>query len=170
MKRILCVLGVSGLMIGCGLGDTYIKKNYEKKYTQNPKYVKMFEEKIKDQHVNELALEAAQADKARMRGQSRLKLDDSIYIENVSAQNNAVVFEYSLTDHWFKRSATQQQQAQLRMQKDLIYRTCSLKTVALAQQKGLEEVHNYYRDYPSRIEFTLKTNLKLCKQYGFVND
>ena len=54
------------------------------------------------------------------------------------------------------------------MQKDLVYRTCSLKTVRLAQERGLEEEHNYYVSYPKNLIFTLKTNKQICINNGFI--
>lgn len=51
--------------------------------------------------------------------------------------------------------------------KDLIYRTCSLETVKLAQEKGLEEEHNYYSQYPETIAFTLRTSGQICINNGF---
>ena len=53
------------------------------------------------------------------------------------------------------------------MNKDLIYRTCSLETVRLAQAKGLEEEHNYYSQYPDKVAFTLRTSTQICLQNGF---
>ncbi|MGS4745974.1 hypothetical protein [Citrobacter farmeri] len=53
------------------------------------------------------------------------------------------------------------------MEKDLIYRTCSLETVKLAQEKGLEEEHNYYSHYPETIAFTLRTSGQICINNGF---
>ena len=52
--------------------------------------------------------------------------------------------------------------------KDLVYRTCSLKTVRLAQERGLEEEHNYYVSYPKNLIFTLKTNKQICINNGFI--
>ena len=56
------------------------------------------------------------------------------------------------------------------MNKDLIYRTCSLETVRLAQAKGLEEEHNYYSQYPDKVAFTLRTSTQICLQNGLHNN
>jgi hypothetical protein len=99
-----------------------------------------------------------------MRGQPRLKIDEFITIENVQAKGNRVVYDYSLSENWLALSADKQREKQTNMNKDLIYRTCSLETVRLAQAKGLEEEHNYYSQYPDKVAFTLKPARRfVCK-------
>ncbi|MHA3114025.1 hypothetical protein [Acinetobacter sp. ANC 4193] len=107
-------------------------------------------------------------EKAKMNGQSALKLDNFITVENVSSKNNKVIFDYSLSTNWLSLSDRQKTVYKNKMQKDLIYRTCSLKTARLAQEKGLEEEHNYYENYPKDITFTLRTNKQLCINNGFI--
>ncbi|MFT0214047.1 hypothetical protein VQ643_15840 [Pseudomonas sp. F1_0610] len=102
-----------------------------------------------------------------MKGQSRLKIGAYIYIEDIFAENNAVIFKYSLTDRWNALSQKKQNKYQQLMQKDLTYRTCSLQTVRISQEKGLVEVHHYYDKYPMHILFTLNANKQLCVMSGF---
>lgn len=64
-------------------------------------------------------------------------------------------------------SPATQRDTQTTMQKDLVYRTCSLKTVQLAQDKGLEEEHHDYSHYPDKLAFTLKTSAQIYKSTGF---
>ena len=47
-----------------------------------------------------------------------------------------MVYDYSLSESWLALSADKQREKQTNMNKDLIYRTCSLETVRLAQAKG----------------------------------
>ncbi|TCM63240.1 hypothetical protein EC844_12259 [Acinetobacter calcoaceticus] len=168
MNKIFYSMLAAVFLGGCVAGDSAIRADYAKRYSQNPQYVKIYQDKINDQDVNALAVNAAKAEKSKMHGQKRFKVNDFIYVEDVKSNANSVVFEYSLTDKWFKKSKQRQLNDQQSMQKDLIYRTCSLKTVLLAQQKGLEEVHHYYKNYPDQIEFSLKSNLQLCQQHGFI--
>lgn len=164
-KKLAILLPV--LLTGCAISDTEMRQRYAEHYAQPPEYVAQWQKKSASMSANELAIEGAAMDKKRMGGQSRMKIDDSIYIENVRPVENKVVFDYSLTDVWLNRSAAEQQKRQNIMQKDLIYRTCSLETVKLAQLKGLEEVHNYYSHYPDTLAFTLRTNRQICNENGF---
>lgn len=102
-----------------------------------------------------------------MRGQSSVKIDDYITAQNIQARGQRVVFDYSLSEKWLALPPAQQLEKQKRMEKDLIYRTCSLETVKLAQEKGLEEEHNYYSQYPETIAFTLRTSGQICINNGF---
>lgn len=60
-----------------------------------------------------------------------------------------MIYHYSLSAEWLNKPASAREDDQKNMQNDLIYRTCSLQTVRLAQDKGLAEIHYYYDDYPA---------------------
>lgn len=47
-----------------------------------------------------------------------------------------MVYDYTLSESWLALSADKQREKQSNMNKDLIYQTCSLETVRLAQAKG----------------------------------
>ena len=166
MKRIFIIIPCM-LAVSCTMSDQDIRHAYSVRYQQNPDYVATYKDKISQLDVNQLAEIGAEMDQKRLNGHSRLKIDSFIYIEKIGAKQNAVVYDYSLTDSWKALGQPRQQEFRENMQKDLIYRTCSLKTVRLAQEKGLEEIHHYYDDYPNHIAFTLSANLALCKQNGF---
>ncbi|MGP3593684.1 hypothetical protein [Vagococcus sp. WN89Y] len=155
------------LLVGCAISDTQMRQRYAEHYYQPPEYVAHWQKKSATMSVNELAVEGAAMQKKRLAGKSRMKIDDSVYIVDVHPLENKVVFEYALTQEWLALSPAAQQKRQKMMQKDLIYRTCSLETVKLAQFKGLEEVHNYYSHYPDTLAFTLHTSRQICNENGF---
>lgn len=157
------------LLAGCTMSDSQLKRAYANHYYQDPAYVAAYKQKTETMSVNQLADYGAEFDKQKMRGQKRMQLDKFIYIENIHSEDNKVIYNYSLTDAWNALSASDRLEKQTNMQKDLTYRTCSLKTVQLAQKKGLEEVHNYYTAYPDKIAFTLRSNLQMCRQAGFTD-
>ncbi|MGY5958260.1 Lipoprotein [Kosakonia sp. BK9b] len=165
MKKMVILL--PALLAGCTVSDAEMRQRYATHYAQPAEYVRVYQQKIQTMSVEELAVHGAEADKTRMGGQKRMKIGEYLYVEDVHPQGNRVVFDYSLTPDWFKQSSTAQLERQHKMQKDLIYRTCSLETVKLAQQKGLEEEHNYYAQYPQKIAFTLRTSRQICLQNGF---
>lgn len=154
-------------LAGCTMSDGELRNAYAQHYQQPAAYVDVYKQKIASMDINALAQYAATEDKKKMRGQPRLKIDDFITIENVQAKGNRVIYDYSLSDSWQALSADKQREKQSNMNKDLIYRTCSLETVRLAQAKGLEEEHNYYTQYPDKLSFTLRTSAQICMQNGF---
>lgn len=166
MKKILIIIPCM-LAASCTMSDQEIRHAYAVRYQQSPDYVASYKDKISKLNVNQIAEIGAEMDQKKLNGNSRLKIGDFIYIEKIDAKQNAVVYDYSLTDKWGTLEQSRQQEFMQNMQKDLIYRTCSLKTVRIAQEKGLEEIHRYYDDYPNHIAFTLNANLALCKQNGF---
>lgn len=165
-KTILTAL-LPVFLASCAIPDQIARHQYANAYQQPDYYIQMYQQKISGQTVEELAKDGALENQARMKGQSRLKLDEFTTAENVYAKGNAVIFDYSLSDKWRSLSEADQTKTKARMTKDLIYRTCSLKTVKLAQEKGLEEQHNYYQTYPKDLSFTLKTNKQICINNGF---
>lgn len=166
MKKLFIILPVL-VLTGCVMSDAELKTAYADHYYQSPEYIAGYKQKISSMSANELAVTGAQEDKAKMNGQPRMKIDNSLYIENIEAKDNNVIYHYSLSPAWLKKSASSQKNDQINMQRDLIFRTCSLKTVQLAQEKGLAEIHQYYDDYPQHILFTLHANKALCKENGF---
>ncbi|EKT62158.1 hypothetical protein [Providencia burhodogranariea] len=166
MKKILTVVSCL-LVTSCAMTDQELKQAYAEQYYQSPSYIAGYKERFDKLSVNEIAELGAKMDKGRMNGQSPMKVSDYLYIHDVRAQGNKVIYDYALTDEWLKLSPSKKEKYQQTMQKDLAYRTCSLKTVALAQEKGLEEVHQYYDNYPNHILFTLNANAEVCKQNGF---
>lgn len=167
MKKKLFIILPALILAGCVMSDAERKTAYADHYYQSPEYIADYKQKISTMSVNELAVVGAQEDRAKMNGQSRMKIGDSLYIENIEAKDNNVIYHYSLSPAWLKKSASSQEKDQINMQKDLTFRTCSLKTVQLAQEKGLAEIHQYYDDYPQHILFTLHANKALCKENGF---
>ncbi|MDW2642643.1 hypothetical protein RYZ59_03465 [Citrobacter sp. HN-141] len=154
-------------LAGCSMSDGELRNAYAHHYQQPAAYVEVYKQKIASMDINTLAQYAAAEDKKKMRGQPRLKIDEFITIENVQAKDNRVVYDYTLSERWLALSADKRREKQSNMNKDLIYRTCSLETVRLAQAKGLEEEHNYYRQYPDKLAFTLRTSAQICMQNGF---
>ncbi|QGM81506.1 hypothetical protein [Otariodibacter oris] len=168
MKKLLITLSV--FLSACSLSDQEIRANYAEHYKQSDEYVAQFAKNIEGLSVEQLAIDGAKKDKAKMNGQSRMQIDQYMYIENVRPNKNQVIYEYSFNPSWWKSlGESKQKDIQNNMQRDLIYRTCSLRTVALAQEKGLEEDHKYYYDYPNKsLAFELKTNKEICLSNGFV--
>jgi hypothetical protein len=164
-RRLIALLPV--IISGCSASDPQIRQAYARHYAQPDAYVQAYTQKIQGMDVNALAAYAAAEDKKRMRGQERLKVDEVITVEAIQAKGNKVVYDYSLSEKWAAMSPAKQRETQTAMQKDLIYRTCSLKTVQLAQDKGLEEEHNYYSQYADKLAFTLRTSAPICKSNGF---
>ena len=152
----------------CGIPDQITRNKYAGAYQQPDYYIKIYQQKINSMSIDDLAKDAVAIEKSRMKGQASLKLDDFITIENISSKGNKVIFDYSLSNNWSSLSEKKQDAHKNKMQKDLVYRTCSLKTVRLAQEKGLEEEHKYYESYPSKLIFTLKTNKQICINNGFI--
>lgn len=166
MKKRL--LPLSALILsGCVMSDQELRERYAEHYSQSPAYVAAFKQRIDTMSVSEAAALAAENDRARMRGQPRVKIDDTVYIEKVEAKGSDVIYHYSLSADWLKKPAEARENDQKTMQKDLIYRTCSLQTVRLAQAKGLAEIHQYYDDYPGHVLFTLNANKAQCEKNGF---
>lgn len=168
MIKITFTVLIALLLSGCSISDQIRRNGYSSAYQQPNDYIQSYQKKINNMSVEELAKQGALMEKAKMNGQSALKLDNFITVENVSSKNNKVIFDYSLSTNWLSLSDRQKTVYKNKMQKDLIYRTCSLKTVRLAQEKGLEEEHNYYENYPKDITFTLRTNKQLCINNGFI--
>ncbi|HCW0177870.1 hypothetical protein [Citrobacter sp. On2M] len=167
MTKIKLALLLPLFLAGCTMSDGELRNAYTQHYQQPAAYVDIYKQKIAGMDINALAQYAAAEDKKKMRGQPRLKIDEFITIENVQAKGNRVVYDYSLSESWLALSADKQREKQSNMNKDLIYRTCSLETVRLAQAKGLEEEHNYYSQYPDKVAFTLRTSAQICMQNGF---
>ena len=155
------------ILTGCTLSDSDMRKAYSNHYQQPAGYVAVYKEKIAGMDSDALAKYAVTEEQKKMRGQSSVKIDDYITAQNIQAKGPRVVFDYSLSEKWLALPPTQQLEKQKRMEKDLIYRTCSLETVKLAQEKGLEEEHNYYSHYPETIAFTLRTSGQICINNGF---
>lgn len=155
------------ILVGCSANDSQIRQDYARHYAQPDAYIQAYKQKIQSMDVNALAVYAAAEDKKQMRGQERLKVDEMITVEDIQAKGNKVVYDYSLSEQWATQPPAKQLATQTTMQKDLIYRTCSLKTVQLAQDKGLEEEHNYYNHYADQLAFTLRTSAQICKSNGF---
>ncbi|MGQ0287289.1 hypothetical protein ACT2CV_08820 [Pasteurellaceae bacterium 22721_9_1] len=151
------------------MSDTEIRSLYAKRYAQPDEYVAQFSKEIEGLSVEQLAINGAKKDKAEMNGKKRMSLGGHLYIEDVKARKHQVIYEYSFESIWWNNLNNIEKSAlQNNMQKDLIYRTCSLRTVALAQEKGLEESHQYYYDYPNKLfAFELKTNKQICLENGF---
>ena len=168
MKILYVIFGLF-ILSACSINDSNIRNKYSTYYDQDDEYVKQFAKKIKGLSVQQLAINAAKKDKAKMQGKSRLRIGQYLYVENVKPENNRVIFEYSIDKDWWKAlSENQKATLQHNMSKDLIYRTCSLKTVRLSQEKGLEENHRYYYDYSNKkLAFELKTNKEICLENGF---
>lgn len=167
MTKIKLALLLPLFLAGCTVSDGELRNAYAQRYQQPAAYVDIYKQKIAGMDINALAQYAAAEDKKKMRGQPRLKIDEFITIENVQAKGNRVVYDYSLSESWLALSTDKQREKQTNMNKDLIYRTCSLETVRLAQAKGLEEEHNYYSQYPDKVAFTLRTSAQICMQNGF---
>lgn len=159
---------MASFISGCGIPDQMTRNKYASAYQQPDYYIQIYQHKINNMSVDDLATEAAAIEKSRMKELSSLKLDNFVTIENVSSKQNKVVFDYSLSNSWSSSSDKERLAYKKNMQKDLIYRTCSLKTVRLAQEKGIEEEHNYYENYPKTLTFTLKTNKQICVNNGFI--
>jgi len=167
MNKIIFTILMTLFISSCGIPDQMLRNKYAGAYQQPNYWIQIYQQKINNMSVEDLAKEGAAMEKAKMKGQSSLKLDNFITIENVSSKENKVIFDYSLSNNWSSLYDREKSASKKRMQKDLIYRTCSLKTVKLAQEKGLEEEHNYYENYPKNITFTLKTNKQMCINNGF---
>lgn len=168
MKKLGILLGIF-ILSACSTSENTIRDKYSAYYSQDEEYIKQFAKEIDGLSVQQLAINAAKKDKAKMQEQSRLRIDKYLYVEDVKPENNKVIFEYSLDANWWKSlSDSKQVTLQRNMSKDLIYRTCSLKTVRLSQEKGLEENHRYYYDYSNKkLAFELKTNKAICLKNGF---
>ncbi|QIW14936.1 hypothetical protein A4G20_00355 [Pasteurellaceae bacterium RH1A] len=160
-------LGLIFLLSACtmSMSDQDIRSQYAAYYAQDDKYVESFAKEINQYSVEELAQRAAKKDKARMPA----KIGDNLFGKDVKAEKNIVVFEYELEKSWWGNlSQSKQNEIKQRMAKDLVYRTCSLRTVALSQDKGLEENHRYYTDYSNKkLAFELATNKQVCQLNGF---
>jgi hypothetical protein len=167
MNKIIFTISMVFFISSCS-SDQVTRNRYASSYQQPNYYIQIYQQKINNMSVEELAKEGASIEKSRMKGQSSLKLDNFITIENVSSKENKVIFDYSLSNNWSALTDKKQNAYKNKMQKDLIYRTCSLKTVRLAQEKGLEEEHKYYESYLSKLIFTLKTNKQICINNGFI--
>ncbi|HGO5854947.1 TPA: hypothetical protein ACU21B_001740 [Mannheimia haemolytica] len=167
--RKLCIVSGIFILSACSTSDSTIRDKYSGYYSQDEEYVQQFAKEIDGLSVQQLAIDGAKKDKAKMQGQSRLRIDKYLYVEDVKPENNKVIFEYSLDAGWWKSlSDSKKITLQRNMSKDLIYRTCSLKTVRLSQEKGLEENHRYYYDYSNKkLAFELKTNKVICLENGF---
>lgn len=166
MTKIKLALLLPLFLAGCTMSDGELRNAYAQHYQQPAAYVETYKQKIASMDIN-TPPNMPQQKIRKMRGQPRLKIDQFITIENVQAKGNRVVYDYSLSESWLALSADKQREKQINMNKDLIYRTCSLETVRLAQAKGLEEEHNYYSQYPDKIAFTLRTSAQICMQNGF---
>ncbi len=167
VTKIKLTLVLPVFLAGCTMSDGELRNAYASHYQQPATYVEIYKQKIAGMDIDALTQYAAAEEKKKMRGQPRLKVDDSITVENIQAKGNRVVFDYSLSEIWLALPANKQLEQQAIMKKDLIYRTCSLETVRLAQAKGLEEEHNYYSQYPNKLSFTLRTNAQICIDNGF---
>ncbi|HDR1932266.1 TPA: hypothetical protein QB661_002115, partial [Pasteurella multocida] len=138
MKRLSSILFISILLSACSMSDMEKRALYAERYSQSNEYVAQFAKEIEGLSVEQLALSGAKKDKAKMNGKTRMPLGRYLYIEDVKAIKNQVIYEYSVEPVWWNSlSNTEKNTTQDNMQQDLIYRTCSLKTVALAQEKGL---------------------------------
>lgn len=168
MNKIIFTILMAFFISSCGIPDQITRNKYAGAYQQPDYYIKIYQQKINSMSIEDLAKDAVAIEKSRMKGQSSLKLDDFITVENVSSQANKVIFDYSLSNNWSLLSKEKQNAYKNKMQKDLVYHTCSLKTVRLAQERGLEEEHNYYVSYPKNLIFTLKTNKQICINNGFI--
>lgn len=155
------------ILSGCVMSDGELRERDAEHYSQSPAYVAAFKQRIDTMSANEIAAMGAESDRARMQGQPRMKVDDTVYIEKIEAKGSDVIYHYSLSAEWLNKPAAAREDDQKNMQKDLIYRTCSLQTVRLAQAKGLAEIHYYYDDYPGHVLFTLNANKALCEKNGF---
>ncbi|POT58499.1 hypothetical protein C3432_11470 [Citrobacter amalonaticus] len=167
MTKIKLALILSLFLTGCSMSDGELRNAYTRHYQQPDAYVNAYKQKIAGMDIDTLTQYAASEEKKKMGGQPRLKIDDSITVENIQAKGNRVVFDYSLSESWLSLSPQKQMEQQNTMRKDLIYRTCSLQTVRLAQERGLQEEHNYYSHYPDKISFTLRTSGQICIDNGF---
>ncbi|MDO4627422.1 MAG: hypothetical protein Q4A81_09120 [Pasteurellaceae bacterium] len=168
MKKFLIML-ISVLLSACSVSDEELRDQYMDYYHQNDGYVEQYQKQTQNLSVQQLALQGAKKEKAKLHGQTHFYLGNGLYIENVQADNNQVIFEYSFDkSSWSNLSKSAQDNMHASMNKDLIYRTCSLRTVKLAQEKGLEEHHRYYYDYPNKsLAFELTTSKQICLDNGF---
>lgn len=169
MKKLSSILFISTLLSACTMSDTEERSLYAQRYSQSDEYVAQFSKEIEGLSVEQLAINGAKKDKAKMNGKKRMSLGKYLYIEDVKAKQHQVIYEYSFERMWWNNlNNVERTTIQNNMQKDLIYRTCSLRTVALSQEKGLEESHQYYYDYPNKLlAFELKTNKQICLENGF---
>lgn len=167
MKKLTTSISVILLLSACTVSDQELRTRYARYYQQDDAYVEQFAKKIKPFSVENLAIQAAKIDNERMPKRIGLNL----YGKGVRAEKNVVIFEYEFDKNWWNnQSQSSRQENQKNMQKDLIYRTCSLRTVALSQEKGLEESHRYYIDYATKqLAFELKTSRQICQANGFIH-
>ena len=164
MKKLFpCIFAV--LLASCAMSDEELRIRYAMYYQQDDVYVEKFAKEIKSLSAEKLAIRAAKIDNERMPE----RIDKNLYGKGVRAEKNVVIFEYEFDkDWWNSQSQSSQQKLQKNMQKDLIYRTCSLRTVALSQEKGLEESHRYYVNYTTKkLAFELNTSKQICQSNGF---
>ncbi|MCX0222132.1 hypothetical protein NMW39_27195, partial [Escherichia coli] len=78
MTKIKLTLVLPVFLAGCTMSDGKLRNAYASHYQQPATYVEIYKQKIAGMDIDALTQYAAAEEKKKMRGQPRLKVDDSI--------------------------------------------------------------------------------------------
>ncbi|CZE45924.1 hypothetical protein [Campylobacter geochelonis] len=166
MKNLAFLLTILFILTGCAKSPSYEKKEIY----QDPKLISYYENLLKDKSPEEAAKLAVEDTikliKLNYGGNKKIQVDRFIIFEDIFAQTNNIVFNYSFTPNFTELSQNEQIKAAKFMQVDLVNRVCNLKTARNTLKHGANEVHRYFYDYPDKAAFELLVSEQVCQKAG----
>lgn len=163
MKKLLFFITTTLLLCGCMQTRDFKKTEiYE-----DPKFVANFNQKIANLNANEIAkYQVSEFSKKIGGAKNRFKINEFIIFEEIFADKNFAVFNYSLTTLWASGSVEQRQNAMKNIQVDLLNLACNQQTTRNALKKGYGELHRYFYDYPQNLTFAVQIDEANCQKAG----
>ena len=88
------------------------------------------------------------------------------YFEEIFANENKVVYNYTLSSGWAGLPNKEKEKFLKYLQTDLISKSCGTPTNRIAFKKGVSEVHSYFYSYPDNHLFNIDINEEICIKAG----
>ena len=163
MRKIYLLIATCFLLIGCTNEPKYEKRVIE----QSPQEIAYYENLIKGKSPSEVAKLSVEDVAKKLGGTKvRTKIDGFVTFEEIFAENENVIFNYSLSSAYANLSMKDREKFMTFAEKDLVSRVCSLQTARNSLKHGQREVHRYFYEYPQSPFFELKVDEQICVKAG----
>ena len=163
MKKICLFISLCFIFSGCINEPKYEKRQIP----QSQSEIAYYENLMKGKTPSEVAKLSVDDVAKRLGGTKvRTKIDALVTFEEIFAQNENVVFNYSLSSAYANLSMKDREKFITFAEKDLVSRVCSLQTARNSLKHGQREVHRYFYEYPESFIFELKVDEQICQKAG----
>lgn len=94
------------------------------------------------------------------------KVAQYVYFEEIYANENKVVYNYTLSSGWAGLPNKEKEKFLKYLQTDLVSKSCGTPTNRIAFKKGVSEVHSYFYSYTDNHLFNIDINEEVCVKAG----